>query len=98
MFLPLYQTLPSVPGSLGEVKDPLLGALSTALESRPVFGCRILIQNTLPLPDFCISHTTEFSSEWGEGSGLHFTLVTPHAPQEFTTGPPKVFLHSSVIF
>lgn len=60
MFLPLYQTLPSVSGSLGEVKDPLLGALSTALENRPVFGCRILIRNVLPLPDFCISHTIDF--------------------------------------
>lgn len=99
MFLPLYQTLPSVSGSLGEVKDPLLGALSTALENRPVFGCRILIRNVLPLPDFCISpHHRFFSSDQGEGSGLHFTLVAPHAPQKFITGPSKGFLHSSVLF
>lgn len=75
MFLPLYQTLPGVSGSLGEVKGPLLGALSTALASRPVFGCRILIRNALPLPDFCISHTTDFFL-WlgGRGCISHWPL------------------------
>lgn len=76
MFLPLYQTLPGVSGSLGEVKDPLLGTCSTALESRPVFGCRILIRNVLPLPDFCISHSIYFSSGQGEGAAFH----TGHSP------------------